>query len=102
MDKVVQIARLILGHLPFLGESYQRESKHRQYARRFSKIENTINILTKAVEECEVTVLGQLPPRQAFHYAYEIVGVNSCMVGIGSEEELDTGLKAARDVQASR
>jgi len=33
---------------------------------------------------------------QAFEYVYEIVELDSCMVGIGWEEELDTDLKAER------
>lgn len=57
--------RLILGHLPFLGESYQGESKNRKYARRFSKVENTIRILTKAVEEYGITVLGVAPASES-------------------------------------
>ena len=60
----VQIPRLILGHLPFLGESYQGTSKNREYARRFSNIENTIRILRKAVEEYAITVLGAAPANE--------------------------------------
>lgn len=40
---------------------------------------------------------GRIPPNQAFQYVYEIAGVDSCMVGVGSDEELDTDLKAARE-----
>jgi hypothetical protein len=54
----VKMPQFILGHLPFLGESYQGELRNREYVGRFSKIENTIRILTKAVEEYGITVLG--------------------------------------------
>jgi hypothetical protein len=57
----LQIPRLILGHLPLIGESYQGESKNREYTRRFSKVENTIRILRKAVEEYGITVMGASP-----------------------------------------
>jgi hypothetical protein len=53
--------QLILGHLPFLGESYQGELRNREYVGRFSQIENTIRILTKAAEEYDITVLGAAP-----------------------------------------
>jgi hypothetical protein len=39
---------------------------------------------------------GSVPPNQAFQYVYETAQADSCMVGVGSEEELDTDLKAAR------
>jgi hypothetical protein len=39
---------------------------------------------------------GRIPARQAFQYVYEIAGVDSCMVGVSSEEELDTDLHVAR------
>jgi len=61
----VQMPQLILGHLPFLGESYQGESRNREYAGRFSKVENTIRILTKAVEEYGITVLGAAPATES-------------------------------------
>lgn len=61
----LQIPRLILGHLPFLGESYQGKSKNHEYAGTFSKIENTIRILTKAIEEYEITVLSAVPARES-------------------------------------
>jgi hypothetical protein len=57
----VQIPKLILGHLPFVGESYQGASRNQEYVRRFSEIENTVRVLTKAVEEYGVTVLSAAP-----------------------------------------
>jgi hypothetical protein len=61
----VQMPQLILGHLPFLGESYQGQLRNREYMGRFSKIENTIRILTKAVEEYGITVLSAAPASES-------------------------------------
>jgi hypothetical protein len=61
MTTSVQMPQLILGHLPFLAESYQGELRNREYVGRFSKIENTVRILTRAVEEYGITVLGAAP-----------------------------------------
>ena len=52
------VPRLILGHLPFLGESYQGPEKNREYVVRFSKIENTIRVMRRAVEEYGVTAFA--------------------------------------------
>lgn len=49
---------LILGHLPFIGESYQGPVKNREYALRFSNIENTVKILKTAVERYGLTVVA--------------------------------------------
>ena len=58
----VQIPRLILGYLPFVGESYQGTARNTEYSRRFSNIENTVAILTKAVEDYGITVVGAPTP----------------------------------------
>ncbi len=50
------VPRLILGHLPFVGESYQGPEKNREYATRFSDIKNTVKILRLAVEKYGLTV----------------------------------------------
>jgi len=52
----VSVPRLILGHLPFIGESYQGREKNREYAARFSNIRNTVKILRIAVEKYGLTV----------------------------------------------
>lgn len=46
----VLVPRLILGHLPFVGESYQGPERNREYATRFSDIRNSVKILKLAVE----------------------------------------------------
>jgi hypothetical protein len=51
-----QVPRLILGHLPFVGESYQGLEKNRECAARFSDIKNTVKILRLAIEKYGLTV----------------------------------------------
>jgi hypothetical protein len=58
----IQIPRLILGYLPFVGESYQGPAKNAEYSRRFSNIKNTVAILSKAVEDYGITVIGAPTP----------------------------------------
>jgi len=52
------VPRLILGHLPFTGESYQGPEKNREYRARFSDIKNTVKILRVAVEKYGLTVVA--------------------------------------------
>jgi len=52
------VPRLILGHLPFIGESYQGPEKNRQYRARFSDTKNTVKILRVAVERYGLTVVA--------------------------------------------
>ncbi|MGQ9544097.1 MAG: hypothetical protein ACUVTM_08520 [Candidatus Bathyarchaeia archaeon] len=54
----VKVPRLILGHLPFLGESYQGPVKNLEYTRRFSHKEGIMEILSEAVERYGITVMG--------------------------------------------
>ncbi len=58
----VPLPRLILGNLPFLGESYQGAEKNRIYTKRFLHLENTVNILRHAIEDFGLTVIGVMPP----------------------------------------
>jgi len=60
----IPVPRLILGHLPFIGESYQGPEKNRTYINRFSNIENTIKILSKAVNEYGITVAAAMPANE--------------------------------------
>ncbi len=50
------VPRLILGHLPFVGESYQGLEKNQEYITKFSDIKNTVKILRIAVEKYGLTV----------------------------------------------
>jgi len=52
----VLVPRLVLGHLPFVGESYQGSSRNLEYTTRFSDMKNTVRILRLAVERYGVTV----------------------------------------------
>lgn len=54
----VSVPRLILGHLPFVGESYQGAERNREYVTRFSHVENTVTVLAKAVNEYGVTAMA--------------------------------------------
>lgn len=57
----VSVPKLILGHLPFVGESYQGVEKNQEYRERFSKVENTVKIMKKAVEEYGITAIANTP-----------------------------------------
>ncbi len=52
----VLVPRLILGHLPFIGESYQGPEKNLEYITRFSDMKNIVKVLRIAVERYGVTV----------------------------------------------
>ncbi|UCH37897.1 MAG: hypothetical protein JSV76_01635 [Candidatus Bathyarchaeota archaeon] len=52
----VLIPRLILGHMPFVGESYQGPQKNREYRQTFSDLENTVALLRRSVENHGLTV----------------------------------------------
>jgi hypothetical protein len=54
----VLVPRLILGHLPFVGESYQGDERNKALAKTFSHVENTINVIAKAVTEYGVTAIA--------------------------------------------
>jgi len=57
----VKVARLILGNLPFLGESYQGPEKNRSYVQRFSKVETTKELLKKAIAQYSLTTISVMP-----------------------------------------
>jgi hypothetical protein len=52
----ISVPQLILGHLPFIGESYQGLEKNREYVNRFSNLNNIVKILRIAVEEYSLAV----------------------------------------------
>ena len=58
----VRVPRLILGNLPFLGESYQGPEKNRVYAQRFSKVEVTTKLLKEAIAQHGLTAISVMPP----------------------------------------
>ncbi|MGQ9514923.1 MAG: hypothetical protein ACUVTL_07755 [Thermoproteota archaeon] len=54
----IEIPRIILGHLPFVGESYQGQRKNEECAARFSDIRNTVRLLRLFVEKFGITVMS--------------------------------------------
>jgi hypothetical protein len=54
----VAVPKIILGHLPFLGESYQGYAKNVEYTKMFSETKNIEKILKKAVEKYGLTVFS--------------------------------------------
>jgi hypothetical protein len=58
----VRVPRLILGNLPFLGESYQGPEKNRAYIERFSRVEATTELLRKAIAQYGLTTFSVMPP----------------------------------------
>ncbi|MFQ6095338.1 MAG: hypothetical protein ACE5NN_04265, partial [Candidatus Bathyarchaeia archaeon] len=71
----VPVPRLILGHLPFIGESYQGPEKNREYKARFSDIKNTVRILRRAVEKygLTVTAAGVMPNNKLINLFFKAV-----------------------------
>lgn len=55
-----QFPVLMLGSLPFLGISYRSFEHDDAYRKRFSKEENIVEVISKAVE-CDINVLGIMP-----------------------------------------
>jgi len=53
----VPIPRVIMGHLPFVGESYQGIEKNREYLEKFSHVKNIVKVLRKAVDDYGVTMM---------------------------------------------
>jgi hypothetical protein len=41
---------------------------------------------------------GRIPPKEAFDYVFKKQRIDACMVGVGSDEELDEDLRAAYNV----
>lgn len=53
--------KLILGHLPFIGESYQGLNRNCAYMEKFSKAENITTVVGRAVTNYGATVMAALP-----------------------------------------
>jgi len=70
----VLVPRLILGHLPFIGESYQGSEKNREYTARFSDIRNTVKIMRIAVKYgLTVTAAGIMPNNRLTSLFFEAI-----------------------------
>jgi hypothetical protein len=59
-----KVPRLVLGHLPFVGESYQGSAKNAEYLGRFSDIGNILPILVRAVRSYGMTVVSAPTPNE--------------------------------------
>ncbi|WP_455278604.1 hypothetical protein [[Eubacterium] cellulosolvens] len=76
----VTVSRLILGHLPFLGESYQGPTKNTEYNKKFSDIKNIEIILKRAIEKHGITTFStptQIDGPQALKFLKAINNVKS-------------------------
>jgi len=58
----IQIPRLILGSLPFLGESYQGSETNNVYIERFSHVNYTTRLLERAIGKHDLTAISVMPP----------------------------------------
>lgn len=67
--KGVEIPKVILGNMPFVGESYQGSNKNIEYLKKFSKVEKTVEILCKVVEY-GVTVTSVMPSKDKLNQLF--------------------------------
>jgi len=83
------VPRLILGHLPFVGESYQGAEKNKQYRERFSHPRNIVKILTRAISDYGVTAIAAMPAvenspsailQAAIRESVNVVGVDVALI----------------------
>lgn len=57
-----------------------------------------VEATSKVIIAIKTMAGGRVPPREAFQYVFKEVGVEACMIGVGSEEELDEDVKEALKV----
>lgn len=57
-----------------------------------------VKATSKAIIAIKIMAGGRIPPRSAFQYVFKEVGVEACMIGVGSEEELDEDVREALKV----
>jgi len=79
------VPRVILGHLPFIGESYQGSVKNQECVKRFSKVENTVAILSRAVQEHEITVFSAAPATEGKLAKLHLEAVHETILKTGIE-----------------
>lgn len=58
----IRVPRLILGNLPFLGESYQGSDTNNVYIERFSHVSYTTRLLERAIGKHDLTAISVMPP----------------------------------------
>ena len=60
--------------------------------------ENAIKNATKPVIAIKPFAGGRISPTNAFEYIYHKLEIKSCMIGVGSEEELDEDVSSAVEI----
>jgi len=81
----VLVPKVILGHLPFIGESYQGSVKNHECVERFSKVENTVAILSRAVQEYGITVFSAAPATEGQLAKLHLEAVHETILQTGIE-----------------
>lgn len=61
-----KVPKIILGCMPFLGESYQGQEKNRLYAQRFQEPKNLKGLILKAIFEYGITAMAAVPANAGF------------------------------------
>jgi hypothetical protein len=81
----VRVPRVILGNLPFLGESYQGPEKNKEYVRRFSDVRATTSLLEKAFRQHGVTAISTMPPSTDRLTALFYLALKAASIETGTE-----------------
>ena len=81
----VSVPKVILGHLPFIGESYQGSVKNQECVERFSKVENTVAILSGVVQEYGITVFSAAPSTEGQLAKLHLEAVHETILQTGIE-----------------
>jgi len=89
----VRIPRLILGHLPFLGESYQGPVKNTEYKKKFSDIKNIEIILKRAIEKHGLTTFSAPTYTDGPHASKFFKAINNMKLKTGADIKLIVCLK---------
>lgn len=89
----VRIPRLILGHLPFLGESYQGPAKNAEYYKKFSDIKNIEIILKRAIEKYGLTAFSAPTSIDGTHALKFLKAINNMKSITGADVKLIVCLK---------
>lgn len=88
-----RVPRLILGHLPFLGESYQGPSKNKEYNKKFSDITNIEKILKRSIEKYNLTVFSAPTYIDGVHASKFLKAINNIKSKTGIDVKLIVCLK---------
>ena len=89
----IRVPRLILGHLPFLGESYQGPSKNEEYNKKFFDITNIEKILKRSIEKYNLTVFSAPTYIDGPHASKFLKAINNMKSKTGIDIKLIVCLK---------